>query len=1018
MITIKVFSGLLLFAFTIGVNAACPAAPEPNQQSIKQFLASKCYEQSGWVTGDRHYSGAMNDGTDYRLHGWITVSHSSDLNDWLSGPKPKVTRPKGGTLVVTEFESEQSEVVVAHYVKVSTWDNSSPEAQPFGGWFWSEIDYKVGSSSGETSNPACISCHASANNDSMVFYGSESSGAGFPDADFKWISNVPPSTRKLVEPAKVPDQEFVNWFELEDIVKNHPEIVKFPPRALDHAPAKIHGDELSPWVTSGQCMACHSANQLVDNRQPNMLHPELRPDEMLPQGGQSPDAKANRNFSQYGEWSASLNALSGRDPVWHAQVEAERKLRPQIKDFTNDVCFKCHGPMAGRSLKADMGEDALFTIDMFFDTEGEYARYGALARDGVSCAVCHQLTHPKLGDDPPLMKDFKEPTGQQCSYTLPEDVYSYTASFAEPPTDQFDPDRAFWGPWESVRANPMRRVLGSNGAHGFAPEQGESPQISESKLCGSCHVVLVPALPVGAFSDPDKPQVVPDPATTPIKLSFEQITYWEWRNSSYQNEVEPAEGVSHAPITCQGCHMNSHDHSKPPSEQTVANAERMVNAMSSRFPPAPGAPPAAQNTFNKRDGIARHILLGINTFVFEMYEQFPDILGTGRIDDIPEGTVDPTINARDWIDNHAERASSDTRITKVLENGSNLEVHVEVTNLAGHKLPSGAGFRRAFLDFQVSDKSGTALWRSGGTNDIGVLLDGETGQPLASELSTSRITSQKHHQIITSQDQVQVYETQALDSNGDIQSNVLGIYYEYKDNRILPMGWVGSEEASENTKGQGRNLFAMWPKLVASPADQPVGVQLKPSSGFNAPVEATEHELEECHAPIPAPLPQVVYDPDYWENSEDGKDRIIYRVPLKDIKGYRDVRVALRYQSIPPPFLGTRLQRGVEDKERGDAEIRLAHIASRLTLRDKNANWSLQLGDEAVATKAQDGSFTGVKQALTVQDVVNWGKAHYPFYPTANNVATQEAQPQKAESQHVPSKGVQGTQTRRDQSAH
>ena len=55
---------------------------------------------------------------------------------------------------------------------------------------------------------------------------------------------------------------------------------------------------------------------------------------------------------------------------------------------------------------------------------------------------------------------------------------------------------------------------------------------------------------------------------------------------------------------------------------------------------------------------------------------------------VPEETLNPTLNARDWIENHAEKITAEVRITEIEEKGENLEVLVEVTNHAGHKFPS------------------------------------------------------------------------------------------------------------------------------------------------------------------------------------------------------------------------------------------------------------------------------------------------------------------------------------------
>ena len=76
-----------------------------------------------------------------------------------------------------------------------------------------------------------------------------------------------------------------------------------------------------------------------------------------------------------------------------------------------------------------------------------------------------------------------------------------------------------------------------------------------------------------------------------------------------------------------------------------------------------------------------------------------------------------------------------------------------MTNLAGHKFPSGVSFRRAFLNFQVLDASGNVLWASGNTNGDGVIVDNpalsaddRVLQPFATELSASFLEGLPHHQ--------------------------------------------------------------------------------------------------------------------------------------------------------------------------------------------------------------------------------------------------------------------------------
>ena len=52
---------------------------------------------------------------------------------------------------------------------------------------------------------------------------------------------------------------------------------------------------------------------------------------------------------------------------------------------------------------------------------------------------------------------------------------------------------------------------------------------------------------------------------------------------------------------------------------------------------------------------------------------------------------------------------------------------VAVTNLTGHRFPSGVGFRRAFIELLVvetADGRQRLVWASGRTNSVGVIVDG------------------------------------------------------------------------------------------------------------------------------------------------------------------------------------------------------------------------------------------------------------------------------------------------------
>jgi cytochrome c553 len=133
------------------------------------------------------------------------------------------------------------------------------------------------------------------------------------------------------------------------------------------------------FLTSNQCIGCHDATQ-SNASMPNMIYqPPAAP---TPTPG--PPAL---NLSPYGEWRASMMGLSGRDPVFFAQLETEMNLHPEIADQTVDTCLSCHGVMGQRQIHLDKkGLMRLGYLDTLTNqTPAQpFAEYGALARDGVS----------------------------------------------------------------------------------------------------------------------------------------------------------------------------------------------------------------------------------------------------------------------------------------------------------------------------------------------------------------------------------------------------------------------------------------------------------------------------------------------------------------------------------------------------------------------------------------------------------------------------------------------------------
>jgi hypothetical protein len=240
---------------------------------------------------------------------------------------------------------------------------------------------------------------------------------------------------------------------------------------------------------------------------------------------------------------------------------------------------------------------------------------------------------------------------------------------------------------------------------------------------------------------------------------------------------------------------------------------------------------------------------------------------------------------------------------------------VKVTNLAGHRLPSGVGFRRAFIEFVVQDNSTATprvVWASGRTNSVGVIIDGE-GKALPSEFFEEYVDKngkkrqhfQPHYQQIDTQNQVQIYEELVRDADKLITTSFLRRDSELKDNRLLPTGWTKTGPDPKNFTGV--YLEATFPKGEAAK------------------------------------------DPDYVNGS--GTDSLRYNVTLPaglDAKNL-SVRATLYYQSIPPYFLAMRFAQAPT----APATQRLFYLTSNLDLTKSPAkDWKIRLAStEQVVVK-------------------------------------------------------------------
>ena len=276
----------------------------------------------------------------------------------------------------------------------------------------------------------------------------------------------------------------------------------------------------------------------------------------------------------------------------------------------------------------------------------------------------------------------------------------------------------------------------------YTPKQGL--HIRSSAMCASCHT-LETGHPGGAGTFP------------------EQVPYYEWRNSVYSTEVEsPGDWA----MDCQTCHM-----------------------------PGVGSMRIARNPhgqdFNilKRSGVRAHTFVGANAFMLDMLRENAEELGVTAPPEAFEQAARATraLLARDTATVHI----GEPRREKT-DQGETLVFDVTVTNLSGHKLPTAYPSRRVWIEALVRD-GGTPIFDSGDFDIRGRLIGVED------ELEIP------HYDVITSPDQVAVYEMTAKDTNGQTTTILTRMAERKKDNRLLPRGWSPTGPHADVTAPVGVN---------------------------------------------------------------------------------------------------------------------------------------------------------------------------------------------------------------------
>ena len=317
---------------------------------------------------------------------------------------------------------------------------------------------------------------------------------------------------------------------------------------------------------------------------------------------------------------------------------------------------------------------------------------------------------------------------------------------------------------------------------GYTPEYSE--HISDSAICATCHNVKTP------YVDAEGNVL----STTPDTEFPEQMPYTEWQNSIFDD-------AGSNPQSCQDCHM-------PKTTSKVSSQPGWLGA---------------------KEDFAKHQLVGANTTMLTLLKNNAAQLDVNSSAEDMDLAIQRT---RAML-----QSSVDLEIESAEVNDGVLEARVKLTNNSGHKTPTSYPSRRMWLNFKVTDSNNDVVFESGKINADGSIVGADN--------DADQSVFEPHYNLITSADQVQIYEAIMGDSDGNVTYTLLRGAQYLKDNRLTPLGF----------------------DKISVPSDVAVHGQAQNDEDFNL-----------------------------------GSDEVVYRIPVEDT-GNLNVSVSLNYQVIMHGFL-------------------------------------------------------------------------------------------------------------------
>lgn len=304
------------------------------------------------------------------------------------------------------------------------------------------------------------------------------------------------------------------------------------------------------------------------------------------------------------------------------------------------------------------------------DGTAPYDKYGSLAREGISCMVCHHMNAPdknKVAKWNPN-KNYKAPwltskTNKTLAYNL---FYHSTGRYNPGPVGEV------FGPFD-VLEKPMENSLHTKPV--------KNHYTSDSQMCGNCHTINLPN--IGKTHD-EFPVLTATAKNTPFEdysHTIEQATFLEWQNSIFaavDKKDNPKKGFK----SCQDCHMPGSFENDKAGIKIDRLLTQIASIQDSSYPETTHSLQNDEIDVPMRDDYSRHTHVGLNVFLLSIVDQFSDVLGLQK-KSYMTGSSNGLAIAMDSMVQQAQKSTADLNVSnvkmKTLKNGDNLlTAHVTV----------------------------------------------------------------------------------------------------------------------------------------------------------------------------------------------------------------------------------------------------------------------------------------------------------------------------------------------------